>query len=52
MDYSSQEITVSKSTQKVLRESISESVMLHSNKIGTEHLLLAILKEENIASRF
>ena len=52
MDYSSQEITVSKSTQKVLQESISESVMLHSNKIGTEHLLLAILKEENIASRF
>lgn len=52
MDYSSQEITVSKSTQKVLRESISESIMLHNDCIGTEHLLLALLKEENIASRF
>lgn len=50
-DYVPQEITISKSTQKVLRSSVAECAKMHSDRIGTEHLLLALLKEESLVAR-
>ena len=45
------EITVSKATERVLRMSILEARLFSSPETGTEHLLLAILKEQdNIAA--
>ncbi|MCC8171433.1 MAG: ATP-dependent Clp protease ATP-binding subunit [Parabacteroides sp.] len=46
------EITVSKTTERVLRMSMLESRIFKSEQTDTEHLLLAILKEEfNLAAR-
>lgn len=51
-DSNQQEIAVSKTTERVLRMSILEARMSKSDETGTEHLLLAILKEEfNVAAR-
>ncbi len=47
-----QEITISRTTDKVLKMSMLESRMLRSNEIDSEHILLAILREKNsIAAR-
>ncbi|MDH6313702.1 ATP-dependent Clp protease ATP-binding subunit ClpC [Parabacteroides sp. PFB2-10] len=47
-----QEIALTKTTERVLRMSVLEARMFKSTETGTEHLLLAILKEEfNIAAR-
>ena len=47
-----QEIAISKTTERVLRMSMLESRMLKKEETGTEHLLLAILKEEfNVAAK-
>lgn len=51
IDYISNEITVSKSAQKILRMSAVECEHLNHYRVETEHLLLAILKEENIITR-
>lgn len=46
------EIAISKTTERVLRMSMLESRMFKSDETGTEHLLLAILKEEqNVAAK-
>ncbi len=46
------DITISKTTERVLRMSILEARMFKSDETGTEHLLLAILKEgDNLAAR-
>ena len=46
-----QEIAVSKTTERVLRMSILEARLLASPQTGTEHLLLAILKQhDNVAA--
>ena len=46
------EITVSKTTERVLRMSVLESRLFKKEETGTEHLLLAILKEEfNVAAK-
>lgn len=46
------EITVNKTTERVLRMSMLESRLFKSEQTDTEHLLLAILKEEfNMAAR-
>lgn len=51
-DDSQQEIAISKTTERVLRMSMLESRMFKSEETGTEHLLLAILKEEfNVAAK-
>lgn len=51
-DISSGEILVSKMAERILRMSEAESDLLHQNTTGTEHLLLAIIKEEyNVAAR-
>ena len=51
-DYSTQEITVSKTTERVLRMSDAEARNLHKDQTDTEHLLLAIIREEyNVAAR-
>ena len=51
-DYSPQEITVSKTTERVLRMSDAEARNLHKDQTDTEHLLLAIVREEyNVAAR-
>ncbi len=45
-------ITVSKTTERVLRMSMLESRLLKKEETDTEHLLLAILKEEfNVAAK-
>ena len=47
-----QDIAISKTSERVLRMSLLESRMLKSDVAGTEHLLLAILKEEfNVAAK-
>ncbi|MCC8199615.1 MAG: ATP-dependent Clp protease ATP-binding subunit [Tannerellaceae bacterium] len=47
-----QEIAISKTTERVLRMSILEARLFRSEETGTEHLLLAILKEEfNVAAK-
>ncbi|MDH6343725.1 ATP-dependent Clp protease ATP-binding subunit ClpC [Parabacteroides sp. PFB2-12] len=51
-DDNQQEIALSKTTERVLRMSVLEARMFKSTETGTEHLLLAILKEEfNVAAR-
>lgn len=46
------EIAISKTTERVLRMSMLESRMFKSEETDTEHLLLAILKEEfNVAAK-
>ena len=46
------EITISKNTERVLRMSMLEARLFKSEEAGTEHLLLAILKEEfNVAAK-
>lgn len=40
------EITISKSGERILRMSLLEARLFRSGETGTEHLLLAILKEE------
>ncbi|MBR5296268.1 MAG: ATP-dependent Clp protease ATP-binding subunit, partial [Parabacteroides sp.] len=46
------DITISKTTERVLRMSMLESRLLKKEETDTEHLLLAILKEEfNIAAK-
>lgn len=46
------DITISKTTERVLRMSMLESRLFKKEETGTEHLLLAILKEEfNIAAK-
>ena len=52
MGYDAQEITVSKTTDRVLRMSVDEAHRFQHEEAGTEHLLLAILKEDyNVAAR-
>ncbi len=47
-----QNIAISKTTERVLRMSMLESRLFQKEETGTEHLLLAILKEElNIAAK-
>ena len=47
-----QEITISKSTDRVLKMSMLESRMMKSSETDTEHILLAILRDKNtVASR-
>lgn len=47
-----QEITVAKTAERVLRMSMLEARVFKSTETGTEHLLLALLKEErNAAAR-
>lgn len=51
-DTEQHEITVSKTTERVLRMSMLEARLFKSENTDTEHLLLAILKEEfNLAAR-
>ena len=51
-DFELQDITVSKTTERVLRMSMLEARLFKTDVIGTEHLLLAILKEEfNVAAK-
>lgn len=51
-DDTQHEIAISKTTERVLRMSMLESRMFKSEETGTEHLLLAILKEEfNVAAK-
>lgn len=51
-DSTQPEIAITKTTERVLRMSILEARMFKSEETGTEHLLLAILKEEfNVAAR-
>lgn len=51
-DTEQHEITVSKTTERVLRMSMLEARLFKSEFTDTEHLLLAILKEEfNLAAR-
>lgn len=46
------DIAISKTTERVLRMSMLESRLFRTDETGTEHLLLAILKEEfNVAAR-
>lgn len=46
------EIAISKTTERVLRMSMLESRLFKKEETGTEHLLLAILKEEyNVAAK-
>ena len=46
------ELTVSKSTDKILKMSMLESRILHSDETDTEHILLAILRDKSsIAAR-
>ncbi|MDR3260598.1 MAG: ATP-dependent Clp protease ATP-binding subunit [Tannerella sp.] len=46
------DIAISKTTERVLRMSMLESRLFKSEQTGTEHLLLALLKEElNIAAQ-
>lgn len=46
------EIAITKATERVLRMSMLESRLFKSNETDTEHLLLAILKEDaNVAAR-
>lgn len=48
----SQDIVVSKTTERVLRMSMLESRLFRQEETDTEHLLLAILKEEfNVAAK-
>ena len=42
-----QEITISKSTDRVLKMSMLESRMMKSSETDTEHILLAILRDKN-----
>ncbi len=47
-----QEITINKSTDRVLKMSMLESRMMKSSETSTEHILLAILRDKNtVASR-
>lgn len=47
-----QDIAISKTTERVLRMSMLESRLLRADETDTEHLLLAILKEEfNVAAK-
>ncbi len=51
-DSSKAEIAISKTTERVLRMSMLEARLFKSEETGTEHLLLAILKEEfNVAAK-
>ncbi|MBQ5750352.1 MAG: ATP-dependent Clp protease ATP-binding subunit [Bacteroidaceae bacterium] len=45
-----QEITISKSTDRVLKMSMLESRMMKSSETDTEHILLAILRDKNTAA--
>ena len=46
------DIAISKTTERVLRMSMLESRLFKKDETGTEHLLLAILKEEfNVAAK-
>jgi len=46
------DIAISKTTERVLRMSMLESRLFKTDETGTEHLLLAILKEEfNVAAK-
>lgn len=45
--YDNEEIAVTKETERVLRMSMLEARLFKENETGTEHLLLAILKDEN-----
>lgn len=46
------DIAISKTTERVLRMSMLESRLFKKKETGTEHLLLAILKEEfNVAAK-
>lgn len=47
---SGQEITISKSTDRVLKMSMLESRMMKCNETDTEHILLAILRDKNNAA--
>lgn len=44
------ELTVSKSTDKILKMSMLESRILHSDETDTEHILLAILRDKSSIS--
>ena len=46
-DMAPNEITISKSTDRVLKMSMLESRMLKSNETDTEHILLAILRDKD-----
>ncbi len=51
-DNSENEIAISKTTERVLRMSMLEARLFKSDETDTEHLLLAILKEEfNVAAK-
>ena len=45
-----QEITIGKSTDRVLKMSMLESRMMKSSETDTEHILLAILRDKNTAA--
>lgn len=47
---SGQEITISKSTDRVLKMSMLESRMMKSSETDTEHILLAILRDKSTAA--
>ncbi len=52
VSYDAREITVSKTTDRVLRMSVDEAHLFQQEEVGPEHLLLAILKEDrNVAAR-
>lgn len=52
VELSKQEIGIAKATERILRMSILEARMLKSEDTETEHLLLALLKDEmNIAAK-
>ena len=45
--YDNEEIAVTKETERVLRMSMLEARLFKENETGTEHLLLALLKDDN-----
>lgn len=49
-DAHSSEITIAKSTDRILKMSMLESRMMKSNETDTEHILLAILRDKNTAA--
>lgn len=49
-DIGQQEITISKSVDRVLKMSMLESRMMKSNETDTEHILLAILRDKSTSA--
>lgn len=49
-DFGQQEITISKSVDRVLKMSMLESRMMKSNETDTEHILLAILRDKSTSA--